>query len=373
MNNLDYLLSLKNFGSKLGLERMLQLCKALGNPQNTFKSIHVAGTNGKGSTSAFIYSILQEAGYKVGMNTSPHLVTFNERIKVNGNDISDSEINELIEEIRIVLEENNIETTFFEFTTAMAFLYFARKKVDYAVIEVGLGGRLDGTNVITPEIAVITNIGLDHVNVLGNTIEEISREKAGIIKERVPVISGEKNDVIEKICKERNCEYSIAETTNLKLGLEGEHQKKNAGIAVNVAKMLDISPKAIESGLTKTKWPGRLQWVRKDFLVDGAHNVEGMKYFVDYIKNIEGKKALLVSFSQGKNYKKMFSMVENLFDKIIITKGNFKPINPEDISKEHLIIENSQEALIELEKFDGLKVCAGSLYLIGDILKFLKA
>ena len=372
MNQLDYLLSLKNFGSKLGLERMYQLCESLGNPQNAFKSIHVAGTNGKGSTSAFIYSILQEAGYKVGMNTSPHLVTFNERIKINGSDISDEDVDSLISEIRGVIEKNSIETTFFEFTTAMAFLHFARKKVDYAVIEVGLGGRLDGTNVITPEISVITNIGLDHVNVLGNTIEGISKEKAGIIKEGVPVVLGEANEVIEKICKERSCKYTISEPTNLYVGLEGEHQKKNAGIAVNVARLLMIEEEFIAIGLTKATWPGRLQWVREDFVVDGAHNVEGMTYFVEYIKKIEGKKALLVGFSQGKEYKKMFSMMEPLFDKIIITKGNFKPVEPKDISDKHIIIEDSQEALAELEKFDGLKVCAGSLYLVGDVLKILK-
>ena len=166
---LDYLYGLNQFGVKLRLEEMEKLVKALDNPQDKFKSVHVAGTNGKGSTCAFLASILEQAGFKVGLNTSPHLVRFNERIKINGKNISNQKLGELTTVIKEKVENNQISTTFFEFTTALAFLYFAQEKVDYAVVEVGMGGRLDATNVLLPEVSIITSIDLDHTGNLGET------------------------------------------------------------------------------------------------------------------------------------------------------------------------------------------------------------
>src|SRR3989338_1387571 len=204
-STLDYLYSLERFGIKLGLETTQKMLDVLENPHHTFKSIHVTGTNGKGSTCAFLASILQEAGYKTGLYTSPHLVKFNERIKINGFDIPHQDLLQLISEIKEKC--SHLNPTFFEFTTAMAFLYFARQKVDFAVIEVGMGGRLDATNVIMPEVSIITNIGFDHMKHLGDSKEAIAREKAAIIKEKVPLVTAEQDPLLvsyfEKVCRQK--------------------------------------------------------------------------------------------------------------------------------------------------------------------------
>src|SRR3989338_1157699 len=177
---LEYLYGLERFGIKLGLEVITTLLNTLGNPHQQYKSIHIAGTNGKGSTAAFLAQILIEAGYKVGLYTSPHLIQFNERIKINGKDISELDLINLIAVIKEKAEKNNLQLTFFEFTTALAFFYFAQQKIDVAVVETGMGGRLDVTNVIQPEVTIITNISLDHQQYLGETKEEIAAEKSGI-------------------------------------------------------------------------------------------------------------------------------------------------------------------------------------------------
>src|SRR3989344_2116826 len=182
-STLDYLYNLERFGIKLGLEAINDLLQLLDNPQNKFRSIHIAGTNGKGSVSAYLAAILSQAGYKVGWYTSPHLIRFNERIRVDGKEIEDEELARLTKSIKDKAGKNNLSPTFFEFTTALAFLYFAEQKVDWAVIEAGMGGRLDATNVLKPEVSVITGISFDNQKYLGDTLEKIAGEKAGIIKE----------------------------------------------------------------------------------------------------------------------------------------------------------------------------------------------
>ncbi len=187
-----YLYSLRKYGIKFGLENISRLMSALANPHTSFAAVHVAGTNGKGSTSAIIASILQAAGLRVGLFTSPHLISFTERIRINGEEMTEEEVMEYAEEIKdIVSRLDGFSPTFFEVVTALAMLYFSRKKVDAAVYEVGMGGRLDATNIIIPAVSVITSIGIDHAEFLGNTLEEISREKAGIIKNSIPVVSAE--------------------------------------------------------------------------------------------------------------------------------------------------------------------------------------
>ena len=205
---LDYLYSRLPMFSRIGqvafkkdLHNTIKLCESLGQPQNKFKSIHIGGTNGKGSTSHMLAAVLQEAGYKTGLYTSPHLIDFRERIRINGEMINESYVVEFTEEIKPLIEE--INPSFFEVTVAMAFSYFAQNSVDIAIIEVGLGGRLDSTNVITPELSIITNISLDHTNLLGNTVAEIAMEKAGIIKPKVPVIIGEYDDETAPIFKSK--------------------------------------------------------------------------------------------------------------------------------------------------------------------------
>lgn len=363
---MDYLKSLQNFGIKLELERIEEIYRDL--KIKECKYIHVAGTNGKGSTTAMISSILREAGYSVGMFTSPHLIKYNERIKVDGKEITNEELEEIVNEIKSVL--NGREITFFEMTTLIALMYFSLRKVEYAVIEVGLGGRLDATNIITPVVSVITSISLDHTKVLGDTVERIAFEKAGIVKRGVPVVVSKENGVIENICKERGSKFIIS-SGDYKTSLLGKHQSNNASVAGTVCKELGISDEIINVGLLNVKWPGRIEWVKCDFLVDCAHNMSGMEHFVEYLKTVEGPKALLVGFSEGKEYSKMFALLEGLFDKIVITKGNFKPVDPSLISNKHIIIEDSSKALAEILKFDGVKVCTGSMYLVGDVLRNL--
>ena len=219
---IEYLYSLQRFGIKLGLERMQKFMKLLSNPHTKFPSIHVTGTNGKGSVCAYLAKVLEEAGYKVGLYTSPHLVKFNERIQINGKQITDTKIAELVEYIKTNVADAH--TTFFEFTTALAFVYFAQENVDIAIIEVGLGGNLDATTVITPLVSVITNISLDHTKILGETNLQIAEKKAGVIKKKIPLVTGEKDPAVLKMfetkCQELATEviptssYTILENCN---------------------------------------------------------------------------------------------------------------------------------------------------------------
>jgi len=225
---------------KPGLENITKLCDFFGNPQEKLKSIHIGGTNGKGSTSNMLASVLQEQGYNVGLYNSPHLIDFTERIKVNGRNCEKEFVFDFIQKLKNLPEE--IKPSFFEFTTIMAFEYFYQKNADYAIIEVGLGGRLDSTNIIKPLVAAITNIDLDHQNILGNTIEEIALEKAGIVKPHIPIVSGDERDLVKNIIKEKasvNDARFIDATdisTDLPTDLKGNYQKKNIRVVLAVAK-----------------------------------------------------------------------------------------------------------------------------------------
>jgi len=307
---------------KKDLHNTLVLCAALANPQHKFKSIHVAGTNGKGSTSHMLAAILQKAGYKTGLYTSPHLKDFRERIRINGKMIPKSNVIDFVKTQKRLIQE--VEPSFFEVTVAMAFDYFAKEKVDFAVIEVGLGGRLDSTNVITPELAVITNISLDHTNILGNTLTEIAKEKAGIIKKGIPVVIGEQHEETEGVflqkaklenapiyfadkllkLKESKVQNSKLVVTvqkqdnsiypELKLDLTGKYQQKNILTVIESINQLQdlgykISDDAIYSGLRNVKkitgLQGRWQTLSKNPLVicDTGHNIAGI---TEVLKNI---------------------------------------------------------------------------------------
>lgn len=281
----------------------------LKNPHTKFKSVHVAGTNGKGSTSHMIASVLQEAGYKVGLYTSPHLKDFRERIKCNGVSISKEEVTSFIAENKSFLEEQKL--SFFEMTVGMAFYFFAQKKVDIAVIEVGLGGRLDSTNIITPEVTVITNIGYDHTQLLGDTLEKISMEKAGIIKPKIPVIIGEFNEntfpVFEKVAKDKNALLFLAEkevSINYKTDLKGNYQEKNIKTALKALEILQekyaISSESIERGLLhvvkNTGLLGRWQIIHQQpkVICDTAHNKEGLSYIIKQLSDEKKEKLHIV-------------------------------------------------------------------------------
>ncbi|WP_298894625.1 folylpolyglutamate synthase/dihydrofolate synthase family protein [uncultured Psychroserpens sp.] len=285
---------------KTDLSNTLLLADHLNHPQHKFKSIHVAGTNGKGSTSHMLASILQEAGYKVGLYTSPHLKDFRERIKINGKEISKQFVIGFIERNFSFFESNKL--SFFEMTVGMAFDYFTRKKVDIAVIEVGLGGRLDSTNIITPEISVITNIGFDHMQFLGDTYDAIAREKAGIIKPKIPVVIGETQieteNVFLNVATQNNSEIYFADQCNLPLyksDLKGNYQKHNIKTTLKTLVLLNkkkfqVLDQHIKNGLQNvvknTGLNGRWQLLqnRPKIICDTAHNKEGLSYVINQLK-----------------------------------------------------------------------------------------
>ncbi|MBE7634746.1 bifunctional folylpolyglutamate synthase/dihydrofolate synthase [Tenacibaculum finnmarkense genomovar ulcerans] len=292
---------------KKDLTNSIALSNELGNPEKKFKIIHVGGTNGKGSTSHLIASVLQEAGYKVGLYTSPHLKNFTERIRINGQEIEQESIIDFISQNKQFLEAQKL--SFFEMTVGMAFDYFAKQKVDIAIIEVGLGGRLDSTNIITPEVAVITNIGLDHTQFLGETLPEIAYEKAGIIKNNISVVVGERQKEVEKVFidKANECNAKIVfasdQDYSYKTDLLGDYQSKNVKTAVKAIRQLKdfvVSEQNIKNGLLKvvenTNLKGRWQILQQHpkVICDTAHNKEGLIYTLAQLKNEQYKNLHIV-------------------------------------------------------------------------------
>jgi dihydrofolate synthase/folylpolyglutamate synthase len=305
---LSYLGQTRRFGMKLGLEPMRELAQALGEPQKSLRFIHLAGTNGKGSTAAFCESCLRASGFRVGLYTSPHLVSVRERIQIDRTPLSEADFAEGMTIVRQAVEkQKDHETTFFELMTALALWYFAREKVDWVVWETGLGGRLDATNIVAPQLCIITNIGLDHQQYLGPSLREIAAEKAGIIKPGVPVVSavedGEAGEVIGEAAqanrgtltlihhdvkiKDRGLRghQQVAEIDGREwtLGLIGPHQIANAACAFQAMRQLGISDEAITRGLENTVWPGRFEILSEKPLIvlDGAHNPAGTKMLVE--------------------------------------------------------------------------------------------
>ncbi len=292
---------------KKDLTNSIALSKELDSPEKKVKTIHVGGTNGKGSTSHLIASVLQEAGYKVGLYTSPHLKNFTERIRINGQEIKQESVVDFISENKQFLEAQKL--SFFEMTVGMAFDYFAKQKVDIAVIEVGLGGRLDSTNIITPEVSVITNIGLDHTQFLGETLPEIAYEKAGIIKENTPVVIGERQKKVEKVFidKANECNTKIVfasdQDYSYKTDLLGDYQSKNVKTAVKAISQLKdfvISEQNIKNGLLQvvknTNLKGRWQILQQHpkVICDTAHNKEGLIYTLEQLKKEQYKNLHIV-------------------------------------------------------------------------------
>lgn len=309
--SLDYLYSLQLFGIKLGLENTRRLLDRLDNPQCKLRIIHIAGTNGKGSTAAALANIFQSAGIPAGLYTSPHLHSFTERIRVATKQISETEVVALIDELRPHAEL--LGTTFFEFTTAMALLHFQRNGVEWAILETGLGGRLDATNLVLPELCLVTPIALDHTAYLGSTLAEIATEKAGIFKPKVPVLSARQPLEVEQVFRRRAEELAAplllvdrdycwqdeaglfsfsgfeVELKRLAPGLLGIHQQQNLALALAAAaylrrKAMKISTRALSQGIEQVRWPGRLEWLPQQILLDGAHNVAGARVLADYLR-----------------------------------------------------------------------------------------
>lgn len=324
------------------------LLSECGNPQNNFSSIHIAGTNGKGSTAAMLASIFREAGLRVGLYTSPHLIRFNERVRVNGLPISDEKIVEFVSKYKSAIE--SIQSTFFEATTALAFSHFAEQSVDIAIIETGLGGRLDSTNVLKPDITVITSITSDHTEILGNDLKQIALEKGGIIKQDTPLVLAEQTEevskVIYKLAKERAAklyECKNAEILEIEIissgtkfiwqgdeyltGLLGKHQAYNAVLAVEAARLFDrnIGDMNIQNGLLNTNWPGRMQRLSKikPIFYDVAHNPNGIEMAIETLSEIfEVKPIGILSLKADKELKKIVPKLKNKFDELIVTSDH---------------------------------------------------
>ncbi|UCF12148.1 MAG: bifunctional folylpolyglutamate synthase/dihydrofolate synthase [Thermoplasmatales archaeon] len=417
-----WLYSFKKYGSKLGLERISYLIKQLGNPQNTIKVIHVTGTNGKGSVCKFIGSILLKAGYNVGVYVSPHLQRFSERIIVNNEEISEGDVVLLVEKIKPVVDDmikQNNTPTFFEVVTAMAFQFFSDCTVDFAVVEVGLGGRFDATNVVNPLVSVITNISLEHTNYLGEDIKSIAFEKAGIIKENAPVITAVKNDardVIKKIAKEKNAhtivinsnhwrrlsnninyqEFLIQGAFNdytVKTTLLGEYQGENIALALSTIEQLQmngvyLTDDDVLEGISTTLNPGRIEIISKKptVLLDGAHNPVGMKMLRKTLEeDFEyNRLVLLIGILKDKNIQKMLSTIAPISDIIIVTKSNnVRACEPEVLKntvekvgyKKDLFIDDSIPNAIEhaksVTKEDDIICISGSLFTVGEARSYL--
>lgn len=397
------------FHISLGLDRISKVLELLANPQDSLKVIHVAGTNGKGSTCAMLSSILTEAGYKTGFYSSPHLVEYTERIKIDGNEISKQDFAELIFNVIQTADRANIHVTEFEILTAAAFLYFKEQNVDYVLLETGLGGRLDATNVIKkPVLTVITSIDFDHVDRLGNTIEQIAYEKAGIIKENVPVITSNNNkglDVIKQIADKKHSEIIFADINefNIKknkihsglksyeMPLNALYQVYNAAIVFKTVEFLNqlgifISEQALKTGLLNTKWSARFQFMEdKNLILDGAHNESGAICLRDSLDELfpDKKRIWIYASLNTKNFQ---SIVKTLFrpeDTVIcagFTSNNavksseigefIKNIYPQMRIFEAGNIIDAYNLSVSITNKDYLTVVSGSLYAIGELLKF---
>ena len=385
----------------MGLNHTSWLLKFLNNPQDNFKTIHVAGTNGKGSTAAIINSILIANNYKVGLYTSPHLINFNERIRVNGLTITDEEIISFMKHVEPAI--NEIKSTFFEVTTAMAFYHFNNNDVDIAVIETGLGGRLDSTNVVNPSLTVMTPISLDHRDILGNTIEKIAKEKAGIIKRGVPLITANQVNNVLKILEKRvrekesvmhicpnpeSVKLSSGGTTfevngnNFNTSLIGEYQAQNAALAIATIKLFNsnISYETIDKGLRNVYWPGRLQLVADKIYYDVAHNENGVKSVLNNLNRMFPTSKLygLLCLKGDKEIDCIAESIKSQFEMLFVsTSKDGLLMEPEKLSKElHNLkvinfplndISSSISKIKKVRKPDDVILIFGSHYIANEI------
>ena len=409
---LEYIHSVCWKGMMPGLERVTELLEKMGNPQNDLKFIHIAGTNGKGSTAAMTASILRKAGYRTALYTSPYIYQFGERMQVNGEMIPDDELIEITEYVKPLADTMSETPTEFELITCIAFEFFKRRKCDIVVLEVGLGGLLDATNVIPcPEVAVITNIGLDHTDILGNTLEEIAFNKAGIIKENGHAViyrgTPGVEAVFEDTCRQRNTKLKKADFDGLKLKshdlfeqvfdcgeykdihlpLLGDHQLHNAAVVLAVAETLQqigwkITRENIYEGIRDVSWPGRFDIVCRDplFIIDGGHNPQCLEALVKNIQDyLAGRRVIaLTGVLADKDYGDMYKPVMPFIEQFVcVTPPNPRRLMAEELAQ-HLqnvgakavacqtIPEGVRKAM-ELAGNDGVVLCFGSLYTIGDI------
>lgn len=425
---MNYITQTSKFGSNLGLTRTLKILEFLGNPQKGIKCIHIGGTNGKGSTTAMINAILVEAGFKVGMYTSPYLEEFEERIQINNLNISKDDlafvVTEVAKAVDMVIAFGYDHPTEFEIITCAMFLYFYNNKVDYAVIEVGLGGRLDSTNVINPLLSIITSISYDHMNILGDTLGKIAYEKAGIIKYSTPVIvytqEREAIEVINEVAIKNHSKvlyinkgdvkylgvtsssYGLSQNIEvitqkkrykLELALLGQHQLLNCALAVNTIEQLSviediiIKEETILNALRKVKWPGRLELLSRDPLVviDGAHNIDGIINLKDNVQKYfqYDNLIMIIGILADKQVDEMLDAIIPLGNRIIaVTPHSDRASSAEELRLKILRLNENCESMVEYSaayrkalsycgEKDMILIC-GSLYMIGDMRKIIR-
>ncbi|SLM48817.1 Bifunctional protein FolC: Folylpolyglutamate synthase and Dihydrofolate synthase [Nitrospira japonica] len=407
-----YLLGLQKHGIKLGLETMTALARRLGEPQRRYRSLHIGGTNGKGSTAAMVAGILQSAGYRVGLYTSPHLVEFRERIRVDGAMISEDAVARCTAAAQVAAG-TDLQPTFFESTTAMAFQYFAEAQVDVAVLEVGLGGRFDATNIVQPEACAITTVALDHQEYLGSTVSAIAFEKAGIVKEAIPLVVGRMTDeamrTIEGIARERNSPLSALDRefriegvvgrftyvsrrtryADLRCALPGAHQVDNAACAIAVIEAaggLQVGERAVRDGVGGVQWEGRLETLeaRPDVLLDGAHNPAGAEALAAYLRSAKqarpgSRVIVVVGMMRDKDHKGFMKSLNSVADHIVLTRASIaRSATAEELRDElagmitapFSVTAGPAEALAlarRLAASEDVICVTGSLMLIGEV------
>lgn len=424
---IDYLFGLQKHGIKFGLSNSSRLLGLMGDPHLRFRSVHVAGTNGKGSTAAFLAGTLLAAGHRIGLYTSPHLVSFTERIRINNVPVTEERVIDLAERVRAryeglpSAEGGALTPTFFEVTTAMAFTCFAEERVDVAVVEAGMGGRLDSTNVITPLVSVITNIDVEHAEFLGDTIEKIAGEKAGIIKPGVPVVTGavqpEAIAVIERqavsagapvyrLPKDFGAEARAAgpeqtfdyrgigtRLSCLRIGMVGQHQIGNACLALAAAECIGMAgmavpDAAIRTGLANTVWEGRLERVaeRPDIYLDGAHNPASARVLADAVRDLRQgyrRLVLVIGVLMDKDYRGIVSQLAPLADRIVVTQPNYsRALGVGSLAAEIKAFPGAVDSAETVAEAIGLArqgaaendliLITGSLYTVGDARAVLR-
>lgn len=415
---IEYIHSVNWVFCKPGLERVSELCHRLGDPQDKLKFIHVAGTNGKGSFCAMTDSILRRAGYKVGLFTSPYIVEFNERMRINGENISNDELCELVDIVKPIADQMSDKPTEFELITALAFLYFARNNCDVVVLECGLGGRLDATNIIkTPILSVITGIALDHTSILGDTVEKIAAEKAGIIKKDVPVLWCGKDIGAQEVITERASEvgapisvidrgtlrvnkmtlggtnFDFGDRRGMNLSLLGTYQPENATNVLTAIDMLinmgfEIDDEAVFAGLNEVKWPARFEIISHSPLViaDGGHNPEGIDSAVKSISTYFGDErvGIITGVMADKDYNYMAGRIASVADKVFcLTPDNPRALDASEYAKIFTglgvnaaaygsVDEAVNAAIIWAREENKSIISLGSLYMYGEVAKAVK-
>jgi len=406
---LNFIHSFKGNGRRPQLERMRWLLKQAGNPQTHFPTVHIVGTNGKGSTTSYLQNILTKSGYQVGTFTSPYITRFNERISINGTEIPDKDLISLVEKAQVLLDDLEEHTAFdrpteFELVTLLMFLYFDLKQVDMAIIEAGIGGRLDSTNVLSPELVICTSIGFDHTETLGNSLLDIANHKAGVMPENTPILLGRVSAEVEHFFNQKSLDlqaplavidreiqllpkdnqtiqvsYDHWESPDLKLPMLGRHQENNAGLAVTAAHLLaqtfpKITNKSIQDGICDTHWPGRSEWIGNNIYLDGAHNPQGIVSLKQVLKDNFANRRVHILFA-GLRRKPLADLLEELKDyDITVTSFDFFEALPlDDYPKDFKRVADYRDWLAQAESAnsDDLFVVTGSLYFISEVRNYL--